>query len=197
MSILKKIGDNPKGGIIYCAVLTWIGIIVGIPSIIWSESSVGLCGIVAICVTFYLTVLDQFDIPFVKDYPLTFLHLCYIIVYSIALAISVIVGSDAELFASAMFGIGALLISFIVDIIFQEKDQKEITHAQKCRKVFKVGDKFGIKYHAGGSPYIVHYTIVAIEEDKVAYRDHSYITNWEDIELFKKKVQDKNFNWEE
>lgn len=121
MSILKKIGDNPSSGVIYCIVLAWIGIIVGIPSMIWSESSVGLCSIIAVCVTFYLTVSDQLDIPFVKDYPLTFLHLCYIIVYSIALAISVIVGSDAEIFASALVPIICLLISFVIDLIHYKK----------------------------------------------------------------------------
>ena len=196
MSILKKLPES--GCLIYGLFLLWVGILVGIPGIIWDESAVNGSGIAGLITAFVIPVmLEQFKVSFVKDYPLTAIHLYYTFAYCIAMTIYVIGGEDAELFVSSMFGIGALLISFMVDSIFYVKSQKEIAHAKKCRKAYKVGDKFSIKHHANGCHYVYYYTIVAIEDDKVVYRDQSHTTYWDNFEWFEKKIQDRGFNWEE
>lgn len=116
MSVLKKL---PKSGcVIYGLFLLWVGILMGIPAIIWDESAVNGSGIAGLVAAIVIPVmLKQFDINFVKDYPLTIIHLCYTFAFSIAMTIYVIDGEDAELFISSMFGIVALLISFVVDLI--------------------------------------------------------------------------------
>lgn len=94
----------------------------GIPGIIWDESAVNGSGLAGLIVAIVIPVLlEQFEVSFVKDYPLTTIHLCYTFAYSITMTIYVISGEDAELFVSAMFGIAALLISFVVDLIYYGK----------------------------------------------------------------------------
>lgn len=193
MSILKKVGENLNGGVLYALLFLWFAIMLGIPALIWGDSTVNLCGIIAMCATLYLTILDQFNIPFVKKYPLTFVHLCYVVIYAIEMLVCMAIGKDSEIFASIDVSFTCLFVALIIDLMHVEKNPKE----NKREKQYKVGDKFSIKYYASGCPYVVHYTIVAIEEGKIAYRDQSYITHWDDIELFKKKVQDRNFNWVE
>lgn len=122
MSILKRL---PKSGcLLYGLFLLWVGTLMGIPAIIWDESAVNGSGITGLLAALVIPVmLDQFKISFVKDYPLTTIHLCYTFAFSIAMAIYVIGGEDAELFISAVFGIVALLISFVVDLIFYRENK--------------------------------------------------------------------------
>lgn len=117
MSIMKKLPES--GCLIYGFFLLWVGVLLGIPALIWSESAVNGSGIAGMIAAIAIPVmLEQFKISFVKDYPLTTIHLCYTFAFSIAMTIYVIGGEDAELFISAVFGIVALLISFVVDLIY-------------------------------------------------------------------------------
>lgn len=121
MSVLNKLPES--GCLIYGFFLLWVGFLLGIPGIIWGEDAVIGSGIAGMTAAMAIPViLEQFKISFAKDYPLTTIHLCYTFVYCIAMSIYVIGGEDAELFISSMFGIGALLLSFIVDSVFYEKD---------------------------------------------------------------------------
>lgn len=121
MSILNRIPDNTSGCLIYGCFLLWVGVLLGIPSLIWDEQSVNVCGIIALTATLFLTIFDQFKISFIKDYPLTFAHLCYVVIYSISLSVSVICGADAELYSSVIVSVLCLLIAFVVDLIFYNK----------------------------------------------------------------------------
>jgi hypothetical protein len=123
MSILKKIGDNPNGGILYAIFLLWLAIILGIPALIWKDSTVNLCGIIATCATIYLTVLDQFDIPFVKKYPLTFVHVCYVVIYAIEMVVCIAIGKDSEIFSSIDASLTCLFVALIVDIMHLDKNK--------------------------------------------------------------------------
>lgn len=117
MSILNKFPES--GCLLYGIFLLWLGVLCGIPSIIWDEYAINgssLAGTIAAMVI--PIILNEFKLSFVKDYPLTAIHLCYSIVFCITMTIYVIGGEDAELFVSSMVGVAALLISFIVDLIY-------------------------------------------------------------------------------
>lgn len=124
MSILKKLPES--GCLIYGFFLLWIGIIWGIPTLIWDESAVNGSGIAGMCAAMVIPVfLNEGKNHFVRGYPLTTGHLCYVFSYAIAMSIYIIRGEDEELFVSILFGIGALLISFIIDLIHYEQETHE------------------------------------------------------------------------
>lgn len=104
--------------------LIWVGILVGVPALIWDESAVNWSGMAGLVAAMMLPVmLESFGLPFAEDYPLTTMHLCYVAVFSAALCVYVIGGEDGELFVSTMFGVAALIISFVVDNVFYKKDK--------------------------------------------------------------------------
>ena len=122
MSILKKLPES--GCLLMGIILLWIGIIWGIPALIWDESAVNGSGLAGMCAFMIIPIMmGSFKNAFVRDYPLTTGHLCYVFAYAIAMSIYIIRGEDEELFFSILFGIGALLISFIVDNIFYIKSK--------------------------------------------------------------------------
>lgn len=104
---------DDKGCLAYGLFFLWMGIVVGVPSLIFESREVGICSIIGVSIGFAaLAGIDQSKKEsFKKELPLTYAHLWVLVGYAVSGILKI---GFSKLSYDEMIGIGKCTVFYMI-----------------------------------------------------------------------------------